>query len=67
MLSPKQRKDANRRVAGIVRPLDPGDPRNIDHPCHRKQWLELARAIGKLEAREKFNLLQRQRTGSKPK
>jgi hypothetical protein len=43
---------------GVIRPLDPDDPRNIDHPSHREQWLELARAIGRLEAREEFNLLQ---------
>jgi hypothetical protein len=46
------------RVAktGIIRPLAPDDPRDLNHPCHREQWLELARAIGRLEAREEFKL-----------
>jgi hypothetical protein len=54
------------RKQGIVRPLDPSDERSVDHPCHREQWLELARAIGRLEAREEFNLLRQQKAGSKP-
>jgi hypothetical protein len=38
----------------IVRPLDPDDPRNLNHPSHREQWLELARAIGWMEARDEI-------------
>jgi hypothetical protein len=46
---------------GIVRSLDPTDPRNLDHPSHREQWLELARALGRLEAREEYERLHRYR------
>ena len=42
---------------GIVRPLDPSDPRNLSHASHREEWLELARALGRLEAREEYDLL----------
>jgi hypothetical protein len=42
---------------GIVRPLDPNDPRNLDDPSHKEQWLEFARAIGRMEAREEFERL----------
>jgi hypothetical protein len=38
----------------IVRRLDPDDPRNLNHPSHREQWLELARAIGWMETREEI-------------
>lgn len=34
-----------------MRRLDPSDPRSLDHPCHKEQWLQLARALG--EARER--------------
>jgi hypothetical protein len=40
------------RVGGIVRPLDAADPRSLDHPSHREQWLEFARAIGRQIARD---------------
>jgi hypothetical protein len=40
----KQRKP---KPLGIVRKLDPADPRSLDHPSHREQWLELARALGR--------------------
>jgi hypothetical protein len=46
-----------RSSKGIIRQLDPSDPRSLDHPSHREQWLELARAIGRLEAREEFERL----------
>jgi hypothetical protein len=35
----------------VIRPLDPSDPRSLDHPSHREQWLEFARAIGRQMAR----------------
>lgn len=44
----------NRPEKGIVRPLDPADPRSLGHPSHKNQWLELARALGRLEAREEY-------------
>jgi hypothetical protein len=49
------------RNKGTVRPLDPTDPRNLNHPSHKEQWLELARAMGRAEARDEFELRQRQR------
>jgi hypothetical protein len=54
MPSPKQRKDATRHAAGIVRPLAADDPRDLNHPCHREQFLELARAIGRSMARKQY-------------
>jgi hypothetical protein len=39
---------------GIVRALPPDDPRSLAHPSHREQWLELAGAIGRMEARDEF-------------
>lgn len=44
------------RPRATIRPLDRTDPRSIDHPDHRKTWLELADAIGRLEAREIIRL-----------
>jgi hypothetical protein len=46
----------------VIRTLDPADPRRLDHPSHRAAWLELADAIGRLEARE---IIRRQREGQK--
>jgi hypothetical protein len=43
-------RNSTRFGKGTIRPLDPDDPRNPDHPCHREQWLELARALGRLAA-----------------
>jgi hypothetical protein len=54
MPSPKQRKDATRHAAGIVRQLDPGDPRDLNHPCHLDQFLELARAVGRSMAQKQY-------------
>jgi hypothetical protein len=49
----KQRTHANdNNKLGTIRPLDASDPRNIYHPCHAEQWLELARAIGRSIARD---------------
>jgi hypothetical protein len=42
------------KVRGTIRPLDPADPRSLDHPCHNDQWLELAKAIGRSMAREQY-------------
>jgi len=44
----------------VIRTLDPADPRSLGHPSHREAWLELADAIGRLEAREEIRL-RRQR------
>jgi hypothetical protein len=47
----------NYKKLGTVRPLDPSDERSHDHPCHKKQWLELARVLGRLEAREEYAMI----------
>lgn len=39
---------------GVVRPVDPADPRSLEHPAHDEQWLELARALGRQLGREEF-------------
>ena len=49
-----------RKPKDVGRTLDPSDPRSLDHPSHREAWLELADAIGRLEAREEIRL-RRQR------
>jgi hypothetical protein len=54
--STKQLKGASRKP-GIIRPLDPDDPRSLDHPSHKEQWLELARTLGRLGAREEYERL----------
>ena len=46
------------KIIGFVQELYPDDPRNIHHPSHRERWLELARAIGKAEARADFEHLK---------
>ena len=51
----------NYKKLGTVRPLDKNDERSPDHPCHRKQWLELARVLGRLEAREEYAMIHKQR------
>jgi len=33
-----------------LRKVNPIDPRNIDHPSHDEDWLEMARAIGRAMA-----------------
>jgi hypothetical protein len=47
----------NNKKLGAVRSLDPSDERSIDHPCHKKQWLEFARVLGRLEAREEYAVI----------
>jgi hypothetical protein len=51
----KPANDNNKQ--GTVRRLDPSDERSPDHPCHQKQWLELARVLGRLEAREEYAMI----------
>ena len=52
-------KHANdNKKQGTVRALDSSDPRSLDHPSHKAQWLELARAIGRFEAREEYAMIQ---------
>jgi|GraSoi2013_100cm_1033763.scaffolds.fasta_scaffold563104_1 hypothetical protein len=40
-----------------LRKLNPIDPRNIGHPLHDEKWLELARVLGRMDAREQFDRL----------
>jgi hypothetical protein len=47
---------------GVDRNLDPADLRSIDHPSHREQWLALARALGRLDAKAEFAALQKGET-----
>jgi hypothetical protein len=43
-----------RKQKATIRPLPETDPRNMDHPSQKERLLELARAIGRMEAREEF-------------
>jgi hypothetical protein len=42
---------------GKMRALDPSDPRSLNHPSHKEQWLEFARVLGRLEAREEYAVI----------
>jgi hypothetical protein len=46
-----------RTIQQIIRDVNPISPRNIHHPCHDEQWLELARALGRLDARKDFETI----------
>lgn len=46
-----------KKQIGPVRDLDPVDPRRLDHPSHKEQWLALARALGRLDARKDFETI----------
>lgn len=40
------------------REFDSADPtRRIDHPSHKEQWLALARALGRLDAKRDFEII----------
>jgi hypothetical protein len=41
----------NKKLAKTRR-LDKSDPRSLDHPSHKEQWFEMARAIGRQMARD---------------
>ena len=49
--------DNDNNKLGTVRPLDASDERSLNHPCHKKQWLEFARVLGRLEAREEYAMI----------
>ena len=40
-----------------LRKINPINPRHPRHPCHDEQWLELARVLGRMDAREDFERL----------
>jgi hypothetical protein len=42
---------------GHVRDLDVDDPNSIEHPSHKEQWLALARALGRLDAKRDFEAI----------
>jgi hypothetical protein len=39
--------------------LNPTDPSSLDHPSHKEQWLALARALGRLDARRDFETIRK--------
>jgi hypothetical protein len=41
----------------VARNLSSDDPRNLDHPSHKAQWLELARVLGRMDARKDFEAI----------
>lgn len=36
----------NKKLGKMIR-LDASDERSLDHPSHKEQWFEMARAIGR--------------------
>lgn len=42
---------------GTIRPLDPDDPRSLDHPCQRANWLALMRELGRIAAAQEWERL----------
>jgi hypothetical protein len=46
-----------KKPAGPARYLDAGNPKSLSHPSHREQWLALARALGRLDAKRDFELI----------
>jgi hypothetical protein len=38
----------------VIRRLDPSDPRNLSHPCHKEQFRELAMEIARWLARKQY-------------
>jgi hypothetical protein len=59
MGSRRRKKALDRRSPGaVIRQLDPSDQRSLDHPCHKEQWLELARALGSALERHDWERLR---------
>jgi len=54
------RLDVNTHPAGVIRPVNPSDPRGLNHPAHRERWLEYARSIGRAMADQAFEKHQRE-------
>jgi hypothetical protein len=48
-----------RKQKATVRHLPDSDPRNPDHPANREQYLEVARALGRVAADRDFDRVQR--------
>jgi hypothetical protein len=62
----KRKPHKRKTLIGIVRALDPSDPRSLDHPCHEERWLELAAAIGRSLADQAWDRLEREHKSLKP-
>ena len=58
-------KNGKPKISGFVRELLASDPRSPSHPSHREQLLELARVLGRMDAREDFERSRRD-AGQKP-
>jgi hypothetical protein len=54
-MSSGKNKTPGRRPPDVMLRLDPSDPRSLEHPCHQKAWLELARAIGRTMAHQEWD------------
>jgi hypothetical protein len=50
----KRAANDNKKLGKMIR-LDAADERSLDHPSHREQWFEIARAIGRQIARDERN------------
>jgi hypothetical protein len=48
---------------GKMRRLDASDERSLDHPSHKEQWFEVARAIGRQIARDEHDGCRGQHIG----
>jgi len=46
-----------RTIEEIIRDVNPISPRHIGHPRHDGQWLELAKALGRMDARKDFETI----------
>lgn len=47
----QQHANDNKKL-GKMRRLDASDERSLNHPSHREQWFEIARAIGRQIAQD---------------
>jgi hypothetical protein len=46
-----------RTIEEMIREVNPISPRHIGHPIHDEQWLELAKALGRMDARKDFEII----------
>jgi hypothetical protein len=53
------------KCAAIKRPLDPADPRSLDHPGQRQRWLDLARTLGEGMAQFEWSRLHGERANER--
>ncbi len=62
--SGKTKAANDNKKLGKMRLLDASDVRSLNHPSHKEQWLELARAIGRQISRDERNGLSGQHIGA---